>query len=306
MRSPTFYAGLSIATSVVTIALKFGAYWVTGSVGLLSDAIEAFVNIAAALVALGALTYAAGAAGPRAQLRPREGGVLLERHRGRADLRGRRGDRLDRGAAPHEPAADRASRPGPRALGAGRGRQRGVRVGDAEGRARAPLDHARGRRASTCSPTCGPRRAWWWACCSSRAPATCCIDPIVAILVALQVLWTGWHLIHRSFQGLMDRAFADEEIATDHRGARHAAPPGLRLPRAAHAPVPGARGFVDVHVLVPGQTSVQEGHDMVEDLGTRIIERLPHVEVLIHLEPLEDPKSYEDTPARRKQGLQVR
>ena len=51
MRQPTFYAGLSIVTSLVTIVLKFSAYYVTGSVGLLSDAIEACVNIAAALVA---------------------------------------------------------------------------------------------------------------------------------------------------------------------------------------------------------------------------------------------------------------
>ena len=55
-RSPTFYAWLSVATSIVTIALKFGAYAMTGSVGLLSDAVEAFVNIVAALIALGVLT----------------------------------------------------------------------------------------------------------------------------------------------------------------------------------------------------------------------------------------------------------
>ena len=59
MRSPTFYAGLSIATSAVTIALKFGAYYVTGSVGLLSDAIESIANIVAAVAAFMALTYAA-------------------------------------------------------------------------------------------------------------------------------------------------------------------------------------------------------------------------------------------------------
>ena len=55
-RSPTFYAWLSVATSVVTIVLKFLAYYLTGSVGLLSDAIEAVVNIVAALVALAVLS----------------------------------------------------------------------------------------------------------------------------------------------------------------------------------------------------------------------------------------------------------
>ena len=60
-RSPTFYAGLSVVTSLVTIALKFAAYFLTGSIGLLSDAVEAIVNIVAALVALAVLTYAAEA-----------------------------------------------------------------------------------------------------------------------------------------------------------------------------------------------------------------------------------------------------
>src|SRR5258705_12000820 len=59
VRSPIFYAWLSVATSIVTITLKFGAYFLTGSVGLLSDAVEAVVNIVAALVALAVLTYAA-------------------------------------------------------------------------------------------------------------------------------------------------------------------------------------------------------------------------------------------------------
>ena len=61
MRSPTFYAGLSVATSIVTIVLKFLAYYLTGSVGLLSDAVEAVVNIVAAMVALAVLAYSAAA-----------------------------------------------------------------------------------------------------------------------------------------------------------------------------------------------------------------------------------------------------
>ncbi|HSJ96514.1 MAG TPA: cation diffusion facilitator family transporter, partial [Myxococcota bacterium] len=59
LRPPTFYAWLSVATSLVTLTLKFSAYYLTGSVGLLSDAVETFVNIFAALVALGVLTYSA-------------------------------------------------------------------------------------------------------------------------------------------------------------------------------------------------------------------------------------------------------
>ena len=68
--------------------------------------------------------------------------------------------------------------------------------------------------------------------------------------------------------------------------------------RTRHA---GARGFVDVHVLVPGKTTVQAGHDTVERLEREIIQALPHVEVLIHLEPIEDPKSWDD-PAQPLAG----
>ena len=58
--------------------------------------------------------------------------------------------------------------------------------------------------------------------------------------------------------------------------------------------VAGAKSFVNVHILVPGSMSVQAGHDLVERLENEIQSRLPHVEVLTHLEPLEDPKSWDD------------
>ena len=83
-------AMLSIATSIVTLALKFGAYFLTGSVSLWSDALEAFVNLAAGLVALGALTLAEQPADERPRLRSRQGRVFFERGRGRVDP-GRRG-----------------------------------------------------------------------------------------------------------------------------------------------------------------------------------------------------------------------
>jgi divalent metal cation (Fe/Co/Zn/Cd) transporter len=58
--------------------------------------------------------------------------------------------------------------------------------------------------------------------------------------------------------------------------------------------VAGAKSFVDVHVLVPGSMTVQDGHDLVERLENEITAKLPHCEVLTHLEPLEDPKSWDD------------
>jgi len=119
------------------------------------------------------------------------------------------------------------------------------------------------------------------------------LDPLVAIAVALQILWTGWTLMSRSFQGLMDRAIpdADREVIVSilerlrHDGGDY---------HALRTRVAGAHSFVDVHVLVPGNMSVQEGHDLAESLENEIRARLPHVEVLTHLEPIEDPKSWDD------------
>ena len=119
------------------------------------------------------------------------------------------------------------------------------------------------------------------------------LDPLVAIGVAVQVLWTGWHLMHRSFHGLMDQAFSDAEVAKVTAvldRLRHEGGDYHRL-RTRHA---GSRGFDDVHVLVPGKTTVQDAHDLVERLEKDIMQELPHVEVLIHLEPLEDPRSWDD------------
>ena len=119
------------------------------------------------------------------------------------------------------------------------------------------------------------------------------LDPILAIAVSLHILWIGWRLMSRSFDGLMDRAVPDEERAAivqvletlRHEGGDY---------HALRTRVAGAKSFVDVHVLVPGKMSVQAGHDLVERLENEIQAKLPHVEVLTHLEPLEDPKSWDD------------
>jgi cation diffusion facilitator family transporter len=119
------------------------------------------------------------------------------------------------------------------------------------------------------------------------------LDPLIAIAVALQILWTGWSLIRRSFDGLMDRAVpADErerivavlEQVKSHGGDFH------RLRTRAS----GKKSFVDVHVLLPGSMSIHEGHDLVERMENEIQRAVPHVEVLTHLEPIEDPRSWDD------------
>lgn len=119
------------------------------------------------------------------------------------------------------------------------------------------------------------------------------LDPLIAVAVAVHILATGWQLMSRSFDGLMDRALPDPDIAKITAVLDKLRAGGFDY-HALRTRQSGSGGFVDVHVLVPGATSVQAGHDLVERLEAEIKQALPHLDVLIHLEPLEDPKSWDD------------
>jgi cation diffusion facilitator family transporter len=297
MRSPKFYAGLSILTSVVTLALKFGAYAVTGSVGMLSDAVEAFVNIAAALVAFAALAYA-------------EAGPDREHNFGHEKVQyfssGLEGALIFVAAgAIVWSAVPRLLDPQPiTQLGLGLALSVAAALANAAC-AWVMLKAARGHRSITLEADARHLLSDVWTTAgvlagvlAAKATGWLVLDPLVAIAVAIQILWTGWHLVKRSFDGLMDRALPDEEHAkivavldtVRHEGGDY------HLLRTRQA---GSRGFVDVHVLVPGVTTVQAGHDLVERLERAIAAQVPHVELLIHLEPLEDPKSWDDPNDKR-------
>jgi divalent metal cation (Fe/Co/Zn/Cd) transporter len=104
----------------------------------------------------------------------------------------------------------------------------------------------------------------------------------------------------RSFEGLMDRAIPEADRALVVEALERLRRQGGDY-HVLRTRVAGAKSFVDVHVLVPGNMSVLEGHDLVERLENDIRSRLPHVEVLTHLEPLEDPRSWDD-PSRPPAG----
>jgi cation diffusion facilitator family transporter len=291
-RSPTFYAWVSLATSIVTIVLKFAAYYLTCSVGLLSDAVEAVVNIVAALVALGVLTYAE--AGPdrehnfgheKAQYFSSgiEGALIFVAAGG-----------IVWTAIPrlmHPQEIEQVS------LGLG------LSILAALANvwcARIMLRAAAFHRSITLEADARHLLTDVWTTAGVFVGVLLVqwtgwlrLDALVALAVAVQILWTGWHLMARSFEGLMDRAIPDEDRAViievldqlRHQGGDY---------HALRTRMSGAKSFVDVHVLLPGKMSIQAGHDLVERLENDIHARLPHVEVLTHLEPLEDPKSWDD------------
>lgn len=276
----------------MTIALKFGAYAVTDSVGMLSDAVEGFVNVFAALVALAALTYAAA--------RPDR-----EHNFGHAKAEyfssGLEGALIFVAAgAIFWTALPRLVAPQPIEQVA-----LGLTLSVAAAVANAAcafvmLRAARAHRSITLEADAKHLFTDVWTTGGVLIGVTAVyftgwlvLDPLIAMAVAIHILWTGWHLMSRSFDGLMDRAFPDEDIAKITSVLDELRKQGFDY-HALRTRQSGAHGFVDVHVLVPGKTSVQAGHDLVEKLEREIIARLPHVEVLIHLEPIEDPKSWDD------------
>ena len=125
------------------------------------------------------------------------------------------------------------------------------------------------------------------------------LDPLIAIAVALNIVWSGVQLVRRSALGLLDTAWPVPErgIVTNildkyrvHGLQFHA----LRTRQSA------SRRFMSVHILVPGQWTVQQGHQLLEQIEREVREALTGVTIVTHLEPLEDPVSWEDTQLDRK------
>ena len=123
------------------------------------------------------------------------------------------------------------------------------------------------------------------------------LDSIVAIAVGLNILWTGFTLVRNSVHGLMDRALntADEARVIEVVNSFVAEyPPGQLAFHALQTRESGQQRFVSLHVLVPGQWTVATGHDLVERVESAIALALPGAHIQTHLEPREDPRSYDD------------
>lgn len=295
MRSPVFYAVMSIITSIFTIVVKFAAYFLTGSVGLLSDALESFVNLAAALVALATLSYA---------------------HSGADDDHNFGHEKAEyfssgiEGALIFVAAGAIVWSAVPRLLAPQPIEQVGLGLALSVVAAGANLlcgwfllKGARDHRSITLEADAHHLLTDVWTTAGVIIGVGLVVftgwlilDPLIAIAVAVNILWTGYRLMHRSFDGLMDRAIPKaerDEIVKILEQVKMVGGDYHRLrTRAA-----GKVSFVDVHVLLPGAMSVHDGHDLLEKLESEIRQKVPHVEVLTHLESMEDPRSWDEGKA---------
>jgi cation diffusion facilitator family transporter len=290
--SLTRYAWLSIATALATILLKGMAWWLTGSVGLLSDALESFVNLAGALMALAMLSLAVVPAdgdhayghGKAEYFSSAFEGFLI----------------LVAAASIGYTAVDRLLHPQAlEAVGVGLLVSVAASVVNLA-TARILLGVGRRHRSITLEADAHHLFTDVWTSVGVIAGVGLVwftgwlwLDPLVALLVAANIVWTGWRLLQRSAAGLMDVSIpaaeldAIEAVMASYRDqgvAFHA----LRTRQA------GSRSFVSLHVLVPGHWTVQAGHDLSERIEADIRRALPHAHVTTHLEPLEDPVSLVD------------
>jgi cation diffusion facilitator family transporter len=292
------YAWLSIGAALATIALKTLAWWLTGSVGLLSDAIESTVNLAGAMMALAMLSIA---------VRPPDAG---HRHgHGKAEYFSSAFEGLLVFVAAvgiAYVALDRLV--SPRALEAvGVGLVVNV-VASAINFATARTLMIAARRAHSIALEADAQHlmADVWTSggvvvgvAVAWATGWVWLDPAIALAVAANVLWTGWKLMRRSAAGLMDASLPSDDLVRiesvlDRYRAQGIGFHALRTRQA------GTRAFITLHVLVPGDWSVQQAHDFSECLESELRAAVAHANITTHVEPLDDPVSQLDRELDRK------
>ena len=291
------FAWLSIAAAVVTIALKSGAYLLTGSVGLLSDAMESVVNLAGAIVALAMLTVAA---------RPADDDHAFGHGKAEYFSSGVEGGLILIAAiAIAIAAAERLRFPAPLA-------QVGLGVGVAVaaslvnlGVARALLRAARQYHSITLEADARHLLTDVWTSAGVIVGIGAVavtgwqrLDPLVALAVAANIVWTGVQIVRRSIAGLMDTALPPAELDAVKRALDRHLEGGVAY-HALRTRQSGARRFISVHVLVPGEWTVQRGHQLLEAIEADIRRVVPNATILTHLEASGDPASWDDTALDR-------
>jgi cation diffusion facilitator family transporter len=124
------------------------------------------------------------------------------------------------------------------------------------------------------------------------------LDPLIAIGVAANIIWAGWRLLRETGSGLLDAALSAADLATINKILQAHQQDGTQF-HALRTRLAGSRRFVSMHVLVPGQWTVQKGHDLCDRIELEIGRALPGTHTITHLEPSEDPLSWEDSELDR-------
>lgn len=286
------FALLSVGAALTTLALKFTAYALTGSVGILSDALESLVNLAGALIALTALRVAA---------KPADRTHPYGHDKAEYFSSGVEGTLILIAAASIAYAAiERLLHPVPlEKLNWGL-----VVAGSASLLnfivARALLSAAKRYDSITLEADAQHLLTDVWTSVGVIVGLLALtvtgwqwLDSVIALAVAAHIVITGIGLVRRSIDGLMDYNLPTDELAQLEAILNRHRDQFVTYHRL-RARKSGSRRFIDLHLVVPGARSVQEAHDLCERVERDIERALPHASVTIHIEPAEDAASYDD------------
>lgn len=290
----SLFAWISVGAALLTIVLKSAAWWATGSVGLLSDAAESSVNLVAAIATLVAL---------RVSCRPPNQTHPFGQSKAEYFSAALEGQMIFIAAVfILYSASQRLIDPQPleqvdiglllACASAGVNAVVGLlllRVGRKQGSAALVADgkHLLSDVWTTVGVVVGLLLV--------HATGIDWLDPIVAIAVALHILWIGWSLLVESTSSLLDRAWEPQDreelvqMLSQYQSASTKVH-GLRT-RAS-----GRERFAEMHVLVPGEWTVSQGYELVAEIEAAVRTRFSNARICCELEPLEDPRSYDDFP----------
>lgn len=288
----TRFAWLAIAAALVTIVLKTVAWQVTGSVGLLSDAAESLVNLVAAIVALVAL---------RVAIMPADKNHHFGHSKAEYFSAALEGLMIFVAAAVILASSiERFLNPRPlENIGIGLGVSAVASV--VNGLVAVVLLRAGAKHRSITLTADGKHLMTdVWTSVGVVAGVLLVavtgwerLDPVVAFAVGLNILATGWRLIRSASAGLMDVSLPKEDNETI-RAVLGRFPSAEVTWHRLLTREAGNRRFMQFDLLVPGAWTVQRGHDLVEDITDALVAEFPDIDVICHVEPIEDPRSYED------------
>ncbi|MGH2415189.1 MAG: cation diffusion facilitator family transporter [Microcystaceae cyanobacterium] len=291
------YAILSIAAAIFTISLKAGAYKLTGSVGLLSDALESGINLIAALVAFWALSLAA---------KPADDEHPFGHSKAEYFSSGLESALIVIAAISIAFAAgERLLNPLPlEQVGLGLVLSLAATAVNG-GVAWIVLQAGRRLRSITLQADAHHLLTDVWTSVGVvigiflvKLTGWLVLDPLIALVVAANIVWVGIRLLRETASGLLDRALPLPERQQIQAILAIHEQMGIQF-HALKTRSAGARRFVTFHVLVPGAWTVQRGHDLCEELELAIAQSLPGTYVITHLEPQEDPRSWADQELER-------
>jgi cation diffusion facilitator family transporter len=297
------YAWLSIAAALATILLKGIAWKLTGSVGLLSDAIESFVNLAGALMALWMLTVAA---------QPADDDHAYGHSKAEYFSSAFEGFLIFLAAfSIGYTALQRLLAPQPlEAIGLGLAVSVVASVINFA-TARVLMRVGKANNSITLEADAHHLMTDVWTSVGViigvglvSVTGWTVLDPIIALLVAVNILWTGWQLMHRSTAGMMDASLPADHLQAIERVLDAYRQQGMEF-HALRTRQAGSRAFVSFHLLVPGDWTVKSGHDCSEHIEAAIREAIPHAHITTHLEPIEDPLSMADKELDRTKTIDL-